>query len=60
MFKDLRQSFMIHCHRPDEGGISIREIMEVTGIRDYESVRRIVALDPEKVTKKVKGIYNRL
>lgn len=59
-FKDFRSSFVVHLARPDEGALSIRNIMEVTGYRDYDSVKRIVDMDTRALTLKVNGIYNRL
>ena len=59
-YKDFRRSFMIHLHRPQEGALPIRQIMALTGIRDYESVRAVVGGEPVSVTAAVKGIYKKL
>jgi len=59
-YKDFRRSFIVHNARPDEGGLTIRDLMEVTGIRDYHSVKKIVDMDAKTIKKAVKGIYKRL
>lgn len=59
-FVDFRRSYIVHMARSDEGDLSIRNLMEVSGIRDYGSVKKIVNLDTRSVTKAVRGIYTRL
>lgn len=59
-YKDFRRSFMVHLHRPIEGGQSVRQIMEATGIRDYESVKAVVGADPVLIADAVRGIYKKL
>lgn len=56
-YSAIRKSFMIHLKR---AGLSIRNIMAVTGIRDYESVSRIVRADPLTVATAVGGLYEKL
>lgn len=46
--------------RADEGGLSTRNLMAVTGIRDYASFKKHLDLDPQRASKQVKGIYKRL
>jgi len=53
----FRKSFMIQIMR---FGLTIRNIMAVTGIRDYESVSKVVRADPSKVSKAVGGLYDKL
>ncbi|MFK5915646.1 MAG: hypothetical protein QM484_14870 [Woeseiaceae bacterium] len=59
-YTDFRRSYIVHRARPDEGGLSIRDLMEVSGIRDYHSVKKIVDMDTRTIRKAVKGIYKRL
>jgi integrase len=59
-YKDFRRSFIVHMGRADEGGLSTRNLMAVTGIRDYASLKKHLDLDSQRVTKQVKGIYKRL
>ncbi len=53
----FRKSFMIHLKR---AGLTIRNIMAVTGIRDYESVSKVVRADPRTVAEAVGGLYEKL
>lgn len=53
----FRKSFMIELMR---FGLTIRNIMAVTGIRDYESVSKVVRADPSKVSKAVGVLYEKL
>lgn len=59
-YKDFRRSFMIHLYRPTEGGLTVRQIMTISGIRDYESVRAVVGGEPVLIAEAVKGIYKKL
>ena len=59
-YTDFRRSYIIHMSRADEGDLSIRNLMEVSGIRDYQSVKKIVDMDVRAVKKAVKGIYKKL
>jgi len=59
-YTDFRRSYIVHMSRADEGDLSIRNLMEVSGIRDYQSVKKIVDMDTRAVKKVIKGIYKRL
>ena len=53
----FRKSFMAQLAQT---GLSVRNIMAVTGIRDYESVSRVVKSNPLTVEKAVTGLYDKL
>jgi integrase len=59
-YTDFRRSFICHLAREEEGNLSMRNIMAVTGMRDYSGVKRIVDADTKHLKDVVKGIYNRL
>ena len=53
----FRKSFMTQL---GQVGLSVRNIMAATGIRDYESVSRVVKSNPLTVEKAVTGLYDKL
>lgn len=53
----FRKSFMAQLAN---ARLTIRNIMAVTGIRDYESVSRVVKLNPLTIDKAVAGLYEKL
>lgn len=59
-YKDFRRSFIVHMGRSDEGGLSTRNLMAVSGIRDYASLKKHLDLEPRRVVEQVVGIYKRL
>jgi len=59
-YSDFRNSFIIHMNRAIPGSETMRELIEVTGIRDYESLRRIVSMDPDALKKPIKNLFMRL
>lgn len=59
-YSDFRNSFIIHMYRAMAGCPSMRELIEVSGIRDYESLKKIVAMDQESLKKPIKNLFVRL
>ena len=55
----LEYSFIIHMNRAIPGSESMRELIEVSGIRDYESLKKIVLMDPELLKKPIKILFTR-
>lgn len=56
-YTDFRKSMIIQLKR---AGIKNKEIMVATGIKDYNSVRKIVATDVIHLEDAIQGIYNRV
>ena len=56
-YSDFRKSLIIRLKRV---GIKTKEILEITGIRDYESVRRVIATDTLTLEQAIQGIYTKL
>lgn len=59
-YSDFRNSFIIHMYRAMAGCPSMRELIEVSGIRDYESLKKIVIMDKEEIKKPIKNLFIRL
>ena len=56
-YSSFRKSIIIRLKR---AGVKNKEIMEYTGIRDYESIRKITASDTITLEKAIQGIYSRI
>ena len=56
-YTDFRKSMIINLKR---AGIKNKEIMVATGIKDYNSVRKIVATDVIHLEDAIQGIYSRV
>lgn len=56
-YRQFRRQLMIELHRQ---GLSLRNIMDVLGVRSVESVRRVVMSDPVRVEEAVAGIHRRI
>ena len=56
-YSDFRRSMIIQLKR---AGIKNKEIMIATVIKDYNSVRRVVASDIVLLEDAIQGIYNRV
>ena len=56
-YRTLRKSYIIQLHRER---LSVRSIMAITGIRDYESVSKVIRSDARTIEKAIDGIYVRL
>lgn len=56
-YTDFRKSMIIQLKR---AGIKNKEIMVATGIKDYNSIRKIVATDVIHLEDAIQGIYDRI